>query len=52
VSHLFAADAPDLAGGRYAAPAWLILAVAAVVAVFAAVYLTLRFRRSERDKSR
>ncbi|MFT3764534.1 MAG: hypothetical protein QM820_03305 [Minicystis sp.] len=42
---LLAADPPDLARGRVAAPAWLILTVAGVVLAFAVGYLVLRFRR-------
>lgn len=45
-----AINPPELAKGRYAAPAWLILAAGAVVMVFAVVYLVLRFRRADKDK--
>jgi hypothetical protein len=44
VTVLFARAEPDLAAGRYSAPSWLILALAGVVAVFAAAYLYFRFR--------
>jgi hypothetical protein len=48
---LASAEPPDLAGGRYAAPAWLILVVAGVVAALAVTTLIVRFRRrAERDK--
>jgi hypothetical protein len=50
VLYLLAVDPPELAGGRWAAPGWLIVVVAAVTAAFAVVYLYLRFRGSERDK--
>lgn len=48
---LFARAEPDLAAGRFSAPAWLILTLAGVVAAFAAGYLYLRFRsRAGGDK--
>jgi len=51
VNHLLAAvDPPDLARGRYPAPAWLILTVAGVVAALAVGYLLARFRRVDKDK--
>jgi hypothetical protein len=50
VTVLLARAEPDLAAGRYSAPAWLILTVAGVVAVFAAAYLYFRFRRAGGDK--
>lgn len=49
VSLHLAVDPPELAKGRWAAPAWLILAAGAVVIVFAVVYLVLRFRRPAPD---
>ena len=45
---LLAQGPPELAGGRYAAPAWVILSLGGAVAVGAAVYLALRFRRTAR----
>ena len=39
---------PDLAGGRYAAPAWIILSLGAAVVAGAAVFLVLRLRRTGR----
>ena len=39
----------DLAGGRYAAPAWVILSAGGAVAAGAAVYLVLRVRRARAE---
>jgi hypothetical protein len=35
----------ELAGGRYAVPAWVILALGGIVVASAAIVLALRFRR-------
>jgi hypothetical protein len=45
VLYLLAADPPELAGGRWAAPDWLIVGLAGLTAAFAVVYLVLRFRK-------
>jgi hypothetical protein len=37
----------ELSGGRYPAPAWLILALGGVVVVGASIFLTFRFLRSK-----
>lgn len=53
MSVLVARAEPDLAAGRYYAPAWVILTIGGVVAAFAVGYLFFRFRRrAERDKER
>ena len=44
---LFLAVPTELSGGRYPAPAWVILALAAAVVVGAGVYLAVRFGRSK-----
>jgi hypothetical protein len=40
----------ELAGGRYAAPAWFILGLGAIVVAGAVFALALRFRRAPRDE--
>jgi hypothetical protein len=46
---LLLGSAPDLAHGRYPAPAWLILLATGVVVAFIVVLLVMRFRRSDKD---
>lgn len=43
-------SAPDLAAGRYPAPAWLILVATGVVVAFVIVFLVMRFRRADEDE--
>ncbi|APR86519.1 Hypothetical protein A7982_11868 [Minicystis rosea] len=50
MTHLLAKAPPELAGGRLASPAWLILMVGGVVAALSVAYLVLRFRRAQKDK--
>ena len=51
MNHLhLVADPPELAGGRYAAPAWVILSLGGAVVAGAVVYLALRLRRSTRPR--
>ena len=53
MNHLLLAQGPpELAGGRYAAPAWVILTLGFAVAAGAFVYVALRLRRlrAGRDK--
>lgn len=49
VSFLFLAVPTELAGGRYPAPAWVILTLGAVVVIGAAIYLGVLFGR-RKDK--
>lgn len=49
MKHLLAAAQPDLAGGRYAAPAWVIVAAAVIVAALAAAAIIVRFRAPRRS---
>jgi hypothetical protein len=42
---MFAVDPPELTGGRWPAPDWLILVLGGAVAVGAGVYLAVRHRR-------
>jgi len=49
VLYLVAPPLPELAGGRWSAPDWLIVGLAGLTAVFAVVYLVLRHRSSGRD---
>jgi hypothetical protein len=48
---LASALTPELTGGRYPAPAWLILTLGGVVIAAAIAYLVIRFRRRA-DKDR
>jgi hypothetical protein len=41
-----AVDPPELAGGRWAAPDWVILVLGGAVAVGAGVYLAVRHLRA------
>jgi hypothetical protein len=47
VRFLFLAVPTELSGGRYPAPAWVILALGGAVVVGAGVYLALRLARSK-----
>jgi hypothetical protein len=49
VIFLFLAVPTELAGGRYPAPAWVILTLGAVVVIGAAIYLGVLFGR-RKDK--
>jgi hypothetical protein len=48
VSLLVAVDPPDLAKGRYAAPAWLILTVGGLVLAVAVALLAVRLRSAKK----
>ena len=47
---ILSADPPDLSGGRYPAPGWVILVLGGVVAVGAAVYLAVRALYGSKEK--
>jgi hypothetical protein len=47
---LFSGEPPELAGGRYPAPAWVILVLGGLVAAGAAVYLAVRLLRGAKEK--
>jgi hypothetical protein len=47
VRFLFLAVPTELAGGRYPAPGWVILALGGAVVVGAGIYLAVRLGRSK-----